>query len=741
MSWAHRIAIGVGITLMFWGGGLWERGSQAAADPCDVVPRYPGVCLDPGHGGPNAGKLRPPHNNGDGENKNRGACGPIHIDPDTCVNEAWVNHEIVPLAVNALHMEGVYAAPTRQTIAQNLRYQDRCDAANNDLDVDLFVSIHHEGTTAVHETRTFYANTGSNPTHQWRYKLAQALAAGIDSQFHYGHQVMPDDHSGGSYYVLRNTWMPAALTEASSLGHMSEALLMASDDDSHRRAETQGIVNGLFSYEWDTAPMFLTCRDLWPFPGFELSWWAVEGADGYAVYVYEDAAASPCPPTEPSECYVVEAATSCILFSFPSSPAIAVRAYVEYPPEGRRFVGGFSSCYGWWNDYGNCFPFSIDRMISIFTATGGEHRVTLSWHAVSFEEWAEFEIWRSTNGGQSYDDSVGCVGYEPDQDDYCFVDTTTGYWMTYHYKIRDTEGYDWWGPASARPASDVVLPPVPSPPPVLEVSCLDDQEIHLCLAQGSQYADSYHLRWEPEGGAWEDTVNGGEPCIGLGGLLNGTAHWFTARGLNPAGMTDFSSTVWAVPTPAPADLHDEAGYECIRLWWDGDCTASGYRVYYSTEMSDPFQHSVDIGDTTATTLADLENGTLYYVCVVACDPFGNETGPSNSVSFRPACWGGAVRPDDVPVEFKLEDSHPNPFGCSTTIAYELARPCARVSLVIYDTRGREVQRILDMGQPPGRYQAEWDGRDSEGQTVPAGVYFCRLEAGRFSQTSKLLLVK
>jgi flagellar hook assembly protein FlgD len=61
--------------------------------------------------------------------------------------------------------------------------------------------------------------------------------------------------------------------------------------------------------------------------------------------------------------------------------------------------------------------------------------------------------------------------------------------------------------------------------------------------------------------------------------------------------------------------------------------------------------------------------------------------------------------------------------------------------VIYDTQGREVRRILHEGQPPGHYRAEWDGRDCTGRRVPAGVYFCRLEAGGFSQTNKILLVK
>jgi len=317
MKRSCRVLMTTAIAVVVWSLSISGLGRQTSAGPCDIVSSLPGVCLDPGHGGPNAGKLRPPYNNGDGENNNAGSCGPIHIDPDTCVNEAWVNHEIVPLARESLQSE-THVAVTRQVITEDLTYTDRCYRANNDPEVDAFISVHHEGNTDVDDTRTYYY--AGSPTSDWSYMLAEALADKIDEQFHYGKQVKTE-----SFFVLRNTWMPSALTEASCIGHMSEALLMASDDDSHRRAEAQGIVNGLFSYDWDTAPMSLTCRDLWPFPGFEFSWWAVEGADGYVLYVYEDMFPFICPSTEPIECYVVEAATSCILFSFPGSPAIAVR--------------------------------------------------------------------------------------------------------------------------------------------------------------------------------------------------------------------------------------------------------------------------------------------------------------------------------------------------------------------------------------------------------------------------------
>lgn len=102
-----------------------------------------------------------------------------------------MNHEIVSLAVNALDESGIniYVACTRGTITQDQFLQDRCDAANNDLDVDIFVSVHHEGNQAVYDTRTYYANpSGSTPTTAWRYKPAQALADGIAGWSGYGKQ-------------------------------------------------------------------------------------------------------------------------------------------------------------------------------------------------------------------------------------------------------------------------------------------------------------------------------------------------------------------------------------------------------------------------------------------------------------------------------------------------------------------------------------------------------------------------
>ncbi len=729
MNWLRSLVIGDVIAAAVSGPSQWEFGNQAFAEPCDGVSEYPGVCLDPGHGGPGACKWSPPCVNGDGE----GTCG-YPPGMDTCVTEAWVNHEIVPLADSALEAERFYVKCTRTSITEPMTLLERCSFANWQTGIDLFVSVHHEGNTDVQDTRVYYDGGGKNP--EWSHKLALELAEGINEQYDYGMQAKDERK-----FVLYNTNMPSALTEAYCMRHPEKAELAAFSPE-YRSAEATGIKNGVLGYEWATTPLYFTCYK-WGSPydlRLTFDWWSVSGADGYILYQQEDVLLPMCPPTEPTMCYEVVGATSYDVYIYGEYPVFAVRAYRE-GPFGRSYVGGFSDCIGHWSPYTNCFGTAIDRMISNFTATGGDHQVTLSWHAVSFEEWVEFEIWRSTNGGQSYDDSVGCVDYDRDQDDYTFVDMTTGYGMTYYYKIRDTEGHAWWGPASASPVTGVVPPPSPSPTPILAIDYLDDQLVHVCLEQGSQYADFYNLWWQPEGGPWEAMIHGGEQCVEFSELQNGTPYCFVAQGQNQVGTTELSSMVWAAPIIRPTNLHDVAGHECIDLWWDGSPFATGYRVYYTTSESDPFQSSVDVGDTTAITLTGLDNGTLYILCVVAYDQFANETTPSNSVSSRPECWAGITDTQDMPTEFDLVGSFPNPFGSSTAVSYQLPKPCADVRLVIYDTMGREVRRIVNEGQPAGRYEVSWDGRDRAGREVPPGVYFYRLDAGGFSKTEKMLLVR
>ena len=94
-----------------------------------------------------------------------------------------------------------------------------------------------------------------------------------------------------------------------------------------------------------------------------------------------------------------------------------------------------------------------------------------------------------------------------------------------------------------------------------------------------------------------------------------------------------------------------------------------------------------------------------------------------------------VEPDDVPGRFLLEGNYPNPFNPETTIRYALPER-ARVRLMVYDVLGRKVAVLVDDDQLPGSYTARFDAA-----SLPSGAYVYRLEAGSFSETRKMVLLK
>ncbi|MDM7926898.1 MAG: endo-1,4-beta-xylanase [bacterium] len=93
-----------------------------------------------------------------------------------------------------------------------------------------------------------------------------------------------------------------------------------------------------------------------------------------------------------------------------------------------------------------------------------------------------------------------------------------------------------------------------------------------------------------------------------------------------------------------------------------------------------------------------------------------------------------------PEGFGLLPNFPNPFNPSTSIRFTL--PAAgRADVSILDVSGRAVRTLVSGWRPAGPHTVRWNGLDDAGAAVPAGVYFCRMNAGPFSATRKLTLVK
>ncbi len=89
----------------------------------------------------------------------------------------------------------------------------------------------------------------------------------------------------------------------------------------------------------------------------------------------------------------------------------------------------------------------------------------------------------------------------------------------------------------------------------------------------------------------------------------------------------------------------------------------------------------------------------------------------------------------VPTEFVLHQNYPNPFNPSTTIAYGI--PAAmKVSMVVYNILGQEVQTLVNEVQNAGMHQVVFDA-----SRIASGMYFYRVSAGNNVTTKKMMLVK
>jgi hypothetical protein len=181
-------------------------------------------------------------------------------------------------------------------------------------------------------------------------------------------------------------------------------------------------------------------------------------------------------------------------------------------------------------------------------------------------------------------------------------------------------------------------------------------------------------------------------------------------------------------------------YRYICIYGEGDCEGTGTLIYSGAGTS-----YTDNGVTVfQKTGASLVPTTTYFYYAVASDTFG-QTASSNKLTVNTAdlpeyykAGRGQVGDEAVtvaPTETKLIGSYPNPFNPTSTMRYGLVAD-GRVSLKVYNTFGQEVANLVDGFQAAGYHEVVFDGSG-----LASGLYFYRLQAGTYSDTKKLMLLK
>jgi GEVED domain/Lamin Tail Domain/Carboxypeptidase regulatory-like domain/Bacterial Ig domain/FlgD Ig-like domain len=89
---------------------------------------------------------------------------------------------------------------------------------------------------------------------------------------------------------------------------------------------------------------------------------------------------------------------------------------------------------------------------------------------------------------------------------------------------------------------------------------------------------------------------------------------------------------------------------------------------------------------------------------------------------------------------QLLSCYPNPFNPIGTIFFDLAEN-AQVNISVYNVRGQKIATLINEYQTAGEHNITWNGSDQSGNTAASGLYFVKMNTGKYQGMSKIILLK
>jgi len=89
----------------------------------------------------------------------------------------------------------------------------------------------------------------------------------------------------------------------------------------------------------------------------------------------------------------------------------------------------------------------------------------------------------------------------------------------------------------------------------------------------------------------------------------------------------------------------------------------------------------------------------------------------------------------IPTAFRLDQNYPNPFNPTTKIRFGVPQAC-KVTVVVYNIMGEEIDRLVDGEFSPGNYETNFNAAN-----LSSGLYLYKITAGEFVQVRKMILTK
>jgi hypothetical protein len=216
-----------------------------------------------------------------------------------------------------------------------------------------------------------------------------------------------------------------------------------------------------------------------------------------------------------------------------------------------------------------------------------------------------------------------------------------------------------------------------------------------------------------------------------------TVFFVRARTSTPGVYFDsYPDSGYSVDNLAPAPPRNLRMVSSVELAWD-ESEAEDFDYFSVYGSAEPvLDETATLVGYTIATIVDISGDAYDYYHVTATDFSGNEGGASSVENAYSGLRGDGAHPES----YALRQNRPNPFGRETLVEFDLPEPGA-LRLEILDIQGRVVRTLIDQVWPGGRHSVTWDGMDDAGRNAAPGVYFVKINAGDFTKTRKVLLMK
>lgn len=209
------------------------------------------------------------------------------------------------------------------------------------------------------------------------------------------------------------------------------------------------------------------------------------------------------------------------------------------------------------------------------------------------------------------------------------------------------------------------------------------------------------------------------------------------------GLKGGPAAAFVAPAPVTGASATAVGGGAYRLTWQAvDASSISHYIVYrdSAAVFRPsLAKAVASVPFPGTSCLDSPPAGNWYYLVAAIDTSGYSGGYSAPVSVAAGSPSGA-NDGGLPTVLAITGVAPNPFNPLTKVTYDVPE-AGTIKLTVYDIGGHRVRNLAAGAQSAGRHQVTWRGRNDEGRSVAAGIYFVQLKGPGGQQTRKIIMVK